>query len=368
MNLKHWQPVLPALALPLLAASCLAQTTGVSHPDETDETAQVAASSPTSTGYASGSDHYVMPSRAAGAATGMPAAGMPATAGAAQAAPTPYATGGGGEAMSYAATGPVPAPVSAPDQVAAPAPGLLSRQPSSNPSPGATSYPANSYPASNYPATTYAAPPPAYTRPERAAGTGDDSGIVMEVPVRPFELPAGAVLKARLDGALGTSGTPVGSPFTAQLAADAVSGGQVLLPAGSVIRGRVTAAHGGKRITGGAALRLQPQSITLPDGTRYLLIATLADVEGADVMHVNNEGTIRPKSYTKEAVAIIGGATAVAAVTGAVLGGGVGAVVGASIGAGIGAIVWLRQDKQANLPEGTLLYFALDEPLQLSPR
>lgn len=358
MNLKHWQPVLPALALPLLAASCLAQTTGVSHPEETDESAQVAASSP-SAGYAPGNDHYVMPSRA-----GKASAGMPATAGAAQAAPPPYAAGGGGEAVSYAATGPVPAPVSAPEQVAAPAPGLLSRQPST----GATSYPANSYTTGGYPATTYAAPPPSYTRPERTAGAGDDSGIVIEVPVRPFELPAGAVLKARLDGALGTSGTPVGSPFTAQLAADAVSGGQVLLPAGSLIRGRVTAAHGGKRITGGAALRLQPQSITLPDGTRYALFATLADVEGTDVMHVNREGTIQPKSYTKEAVAVIGGVTAVATVTGAVLGGGVGAVVGASIGAGIGAIVWLRQDKQANLPEGTLLYFALDESLQLSPR
>lgn len=336
MKHKPWQPAFSVLALPLLAASAFAQTTGVAHPDETDPSAQ---SAPATTA----GDHYVMPSRA-GSAT--PAA-TPAPI--QQAYPAQPGSQYTGEPQAFAATGPAPAPVTA----AQPAPALLPRQP-----------------ASTLPPTesTYAPVQTASARPERVSTEGDDSGIVTDVPARPYELPAGTVLKARLDVALGTEGTPIGSPFNAELLADAGHAGAVLLPSGSVLHGRVTAAHGGRRITGGAALRLQPQSVTLPDGTSFPLHATLADVEGSEIVHVNSEGTVQQKTDVKATAAVIGGVTGVAAVTGAVIGGGVGAVVGAGIGVGVGAVVWLKQDNQAHLPAGTTLYFALDEPLQLSPR
>lgn len=336
MKSKRWKPVLPVLALPLFAAASLAQTTGVSHPDDSDATVQT-------TTAPGASDHYVMPARAGAPAS---TSGAPAR----QAYPAQGASSYNGEAVAYAATG--PAPVA---QTAEPGPVLLPRQPASTlpPTPG-----------------TEAPVQTANVRPERAPGTSesDDSGIVTEVPAGPYELPAGTVLKARLDVALGTNGTPVGAPFTAQLLADAGHDGTVLLPSGTVIHGRVTAAHGGRRITGGAALRLQPQTVTLPDGNSYPLLATLADVEGSEIVHVNSEGTVQGKTNAKETVAVIGGVTGVAAIAGALVGGGVGAVVGAGIGAGVGAIVWLKQDNQAHLPAGSTLYFTLGEPLQLNPR
>jgi hypothetical protein len=82
--------------------------------------------------------------------------------------------------------------------------------------------------------------------------------------------------------------------------------------------------------------------------------------------HLNAEGTILANSHTKT-TAIIGGATtATAVITGAMIGGGVGAVVGLGVGVGAGTILWLRQDRQEILAEGTEITFALDEPLTLS--
>ena len=327
MNLKRWQPVLPALALPLLTLAGTAQTTGVSHPE--DPALDAAQSATTA-------DHYVPPSKTATAA-------HPAT--------QTYAADSG-EAVAYSATGPAPVYI-APQATPAAAPGLIVRQP-----------------GSAQPATpnTYAPVQTASARAEALQAANDDSGIVTEVPAAPFELPAGTVLKTNLDVVLGTDTTPVGSPFTAQLLADAGHNGHVLLPAGSAIHGRVTAVHGGRRITGGAAIRLQPQTVTLPDGTTYALQATLTAINSEDNLKVNDEGTVNARGNGKATAAIIGGTTGVAAVAGALVGGGVGAIVGAGIGAGVGTIVWLKQDHQATLPTGTTLFFALDEPLQLNPR
>ncbi len=320
MNLKRWQPVFPALALPLLTLSGMAQMTGVAHPDDPALDAAQTAGGPA---------HYVPP----------PQISAPSH----EALPT-YAASPS-EAVAYSATGP------APQALPQPTPGLIVRQP-----------------ASALPSTPSTYAPVQTARAEALHPADDDSGIVTEVPAAPFELPAGTVLKTSLDVVLGTDTTPVGSPFTAQLLADAGHNGQVLLPAGSAIHGRVTAVHSGRRITGGAAIRLQPQSVTLPDGTTYPLQATLTAINSEDDLKVNGEGTVNARGNGKATAAIIGGTAGVAAVAGALVGGGVGAIVGAGIGAGVGTVVWLKQDHQATLFTGTTLFFALDESLQLNPR
>ncbi len=345
MKPKRWQPFLPALALPLLTAGGVAQMTGVAHPDDTAAEVQSAPAA-----QAIQTDHYVMPSKGVLSKSGSNVtAGYTANPIAHPA--TAIAPAGSGEPVAYAATGPVPAADT--PQIAQPAPGLIVRQSAPAAAPGSYYVPAQT---------------PAARAESQLSAANDDSGIVTEVPAAPFELPAGTVLKTRLDNVLGTQTTPVGSHFTAQLLADAGHKGQVLLPAGSAIHGRVTAVHGGRRISGGASIRLQPQTVTLPDGTTYALRATVTALESGDDLKVNDEGVINAYSNAKATAGVIGGVTAVAAVTGAVVGGGVGAVVGAGIGAGVGTVVWLRQDQQATLPRGTTLFFALDEPLQLNPR
>ncbi len=324
MNPTSLKPVLPAILLPFLALTAHAQApspaqqdmTGVANPDQS-----------TVNGVPSdGTAHYVKPTHTA------------------QTAPPAYQD-------AYPATAPAPAPQ----------PALIERTAPPSPSNAATLPPPPEY-------KPYTAESPVQTARVVPGADPADGQIVLTVPTRPHELNRGTLLRARLREPLNTKTTPKGSVFTAELLADAGHGGEVILPTGSLIRGHVTSVHGGKRITGGAALHLRPETVSLPDGTLYRLDAQVTDLTSTQDLRVNDEGTIVLRSHPKAAAAIIGGVTATAAVTGAVLGGGVGAAVGAVAGASIATAIYLKREVQENLPTGTDLIFALDQPLTTTPR
>ena len=192
-----------------------------------------------------------------------------------------------------------------------------------------------------------------------------NSGIVTSVPVGPHELPIGTTLKTTLQTPISTKDTLAGTHFTAALAADITRNGRVLLPAGSLIHGRITQIHGGRRIGGAAAIRLQPDDVTLPDGTTYHLLAEVSNLDHFQDSHVNGEGTILANTHGKATASILGATTGTAVIAGAMIGGGVGAVVGLGVGAGAATVWWLKQDRQQTLPEGTEIIFCLNNSLKL---
>lgn len=325
MKIKVPQPVLPALMLPFLATTGFAQQmTGQSHPDQLNDGITTSAQT----------DHYVKPSHAADTPAYAPVAQAPAQ--------PAYQN-------SYPATAPVPDPV------------LLTRDPASA-QPQAVPAPIAVRPSA-YPAV------PVETAAVASPATeGNDDGIVLDVPTRPHELNSGTLLKARLRETIATQSTAEGTIFTAELLSDVGHHGEVMLPAGSLIRGRVSSIHGGKRISGGASIHLEPETISLPDGTLYNLRAQITDLNSTEDIRVTDEGTVVARSHPKVAAGVIGGVTATAAVTGAMIGGGVGAAVGATVGAGIATATWLKRDVQESLPAGTDVIFALDQPLTITPR
>jgi hypothetical protein len=194
-----------------------------------------------------------------------------------------------------------------------------------------------------------------------------NSGVVTEVPVGPNQLPIGARLKATLQQPISTQTTLPGTRFTAALSADVSHNGIVLLPAGSTVYGRITQIHGGRRIGGASAIRLQPDSVTLPDGITYKLNAEVTDLDHYADSHVNDEGAIVGTSHGKATAAVLGATTGTAVIAGALIGGGVGAVVGLGVGAGVATVWWLKQDRQQELPSGTEIVFTLNNSLQLNP-
>lgn len=193
-----------------------------------------------------------------------------------------------------------------------------------------------------------------------------DANIVTSVPDVPGQLNAGIFLRARLQNPLSTKDTHVGDTFLAQLVQPVMQNGVVLIPVGAQIRGRISEVHGGRRFTGRASIRLQPDFITFPDGTSRRLHADLVDLDNFADAHVNSEGTIIGTEHPKAALAAVGLTTAGATVAGAMIGGGVGAGVGAAVGVGAGAIWFLKRDVQQELPVGTGLVFSLDEPLAVT--
>ena len=193
-----------------------------------------------------------------------------------------------------------------------------------------------------------------------------DANIVTSVPDVPGQINEGTPLRARLQNPLSTQETKVGDTFLAELMQPVTQHGVVLIPVGSQIRGRISAVHGGRRLTGRASIRLQPDFITFPDGTSHRVHAELIGLDNFADAHVNSEGTVVGTDHPKATLAAIGLGTAGATAAGAVIGGPVGAGVGAAIGIGAGTVVWLRRDVQQELPVGTGLVFSLDEPFTIT--
>jgi len=210
------------------------------------------------------------------------------------------------------------------------------------------------------------APLPSQTTEHRRLLTDPDANIVTSVPDVPGQVNEGTPLRARLQNPLSTKDTHVGDTFLAELVQPVTQHGVVLIPIGSQIRGRISDVHGGRRFTGRASIRLQPDFITFPDGTSHRLHAELIDLDNFADAHVNSEGTVVGTEHPKAALAAVGLTTASATAAGAIIGGGVGAAVGAGVGVGAGAIWWLKRDVQQELPVGTGLVFSLDEPFTVT--
>ena len=291
MKMKFSLP-LAASVLLLTGAPLMAQTTGTSHPEDMDDTRQLAPDASDS--------HYVPPSHAA-------------------------------TAPSVTVTAPA-------------TPTLYQRNPQ----------------YAQAPTQTASLNPP-------AASGNPDGEIITSVPVGPNELPIGTHLNGTLQQPISTQTTEPGSRFIATLSADVMRNGVVLLPAGSLVYGRVTRIHGGRRISGPSAIRLQPESVSLPDGTVYPLRGEVTDLDHYADSHVNEEGTIVGNTPPGETAAAVGLTTTAAVVVGAVVAGPVGAGVGLGVGAGASAVWWLKHDRQQELPSGTSIVFTLDAPLQLAP-
>lgn len=190
-----------------------------------------------------------------------------------------------------------------------------------------------------------------------------DAGIVTRVPGPSNELPLGTLLQVRMIEGLSTKATTAGSRFDATLAEAVLRDGQVMLPVGTILSGRVTEVHGGRRISGAASLLLQPQILTLPDGTHYTIHGQVIDTNLYNSTKVDREGKIVRRDHPKETLAVLGGTTGSAAAAGAVFGGGAGALIGAGVGAGISTAWWLKQDRQTALPPETKLTISLTAPL-----
>ena len=195
----------------------------------------------------------------------------------------------------------------------------------------------------------------------------EDAGIVTYVPSRPNEVPAGTMLATRIRETISTVSTPVGARFTAEVISPMEHDGRVIIPAGSTLEGHVSVVRGGRRVSGAAAIHLLPESVTLPDGTHYILHAQVIDTSQHNVTRVSSEGTILRRDHIKGTVAAMSLTTGGAAATGAVFGGVPGFFIGAGIGAGVSTVWWLKQDRQEVVPENTGIIFSLNTPMQTTP-
>lgn len=192
-----------------------------------------------------------------------------------------------------------------------------------------------------------------------SAPSDQDGGVVVRVPGPSDRLPEGTLMKVQLGQSLSTRTTPLGTEWTAVLVEPMTRDGVVMVPAGSTLRGKVTEVHGGKRISGQASIHLTTLSVLLPDGTTRGLHAQVIDTDYNHGVRVDAEGTLLHRENRKEEAGVMALTVGSGAAAGGVIAGVPGALVGAGVGAGVSGVLYLKEDKQAELPKDTILTFEL---------
>jgi hypothetical protein len=193
-----------------------------------------------------------------------------------------------------------------------------------------------------------------------------DADIVNSVPTRPGELPEGTVIKIALDQEIATGQSTVGSDFSGRVAADVVSLGKVAIPQGAQVVGKIVQVTEGHRFGNPATIRLRPDVVVLPDGSRYVLRAQVIDTSTKS--RVDDEGTLKPASRLKTNVIKEAAGIGTGAVTGAIIGGGPGALIGSVIGAGVMTTnILVQHPADVKIPKDSTLVLSLTQPMVISP-
>jgi hypothetical protein len=245
----------------------------------------------------------------------------------------------------------------------------------SAPAPAPTSTPAHVPACSNFnpdddivssvPAS--ASGPTSYNDATLQTRNNPDAGIVTVIPSSANELPEGTNVRVRLTDRLSTKDTTAGSPFRGEVTTAVFKDGRVIIPPGSVLKGRVISVRQGHHFAGAATLHLRPDMIVLPDGTAYHLYAQVIHSQ-APGTRTDSEGGVQPASQWKKDTAEYAIGAGSGALVGAHFAGPHGALIGAGIGAGIiTAHLLLQHPAAAVMPEGSVVTFSLSEPMELTP-
>lgn len=160
---------------------------------------------------------------------------------------------------------------------------------------------------------------------------------------------AGTELTVELEDRLSVAESEEGDEFHATVDEAVRSGGDVVLPAGALIHGRITALHRSQGPDDPNVLKLHFYRIDVR-GQSYPLTAELTDAN--------------PETDTGDALLKVGAGAAAGAVLGEILADE--AVVGAAVGAAAGTAVALAtKQEEAVLARGSRMRLRLQEPLEL---
>jgi hypothetical protein len=162
------------------------------------------------------------------------------------------------------------------------------------------------------------------------------------------EVPAGTELDVRLEKQLSSETAQVEDRFTATTLADLYQGNNVLIPAGSTLRGVISSVNKASRTERKGSLTVAFDQITV-NGHSY-------PIHGTVTQALESEGI-------KGEAGKIGAGAGVGAIIGGILGGAKGALLGILIGGG--GTIAATEGKDVTLPSGSVLRVRMEQPLQI---
>jgi peptidoglycan hydrolase-like protein with peptidoglycan-binding domain len=180
---------------------------------------------------------------------------------------------------------------------------------------------------------------------------------------RGWNVPEDTIISVQMNGTLSSRTSRVGDKFTATVAIPVYVNGKPVIPAGTIVEGRVTQVTPAKRMSKSGTIAIDFDSLVFPNGSRLDLVGTLTSDDPETRRRIDDESRVSGKDNRSPGV-FIGGGGAVGAVLGGIAGGGKGAVVGGVLGAGAGvAGVLLSKGEEAQVPSGTPFGVQLRQPL-----
>ena len=196
--------------------------------------------------------------------------------------------------------------------------------------------------------------------PSRAVGTALEPSDYLS---RPLTVPAETEASVQLLSGIHTRVSRVDDPVAGKLLQPIYVDGQMALPSGSLLYGRVTHVRAAGRMHRAAELAFRFEQISLPNGDTEPINAVLASLERPGHLRVDHEGYITAgRGFSWKQLAFGAGAGG-ALVTVGVKAGAMGAILPAGAVGLVGyEILWPRGD-EVHLPPNTRCTVRLDYSL-----
>ena len=184
----------------------------------------------------------------------------------------------------------------------------------------------------------------------KSLGTVTGQPVLADDPKMPGEMwvvPVGTEMDVRLQTALNSGTAKVEQRFEATTLVDLKLGGEVRIPAGTIVRGFVGSVRAAGRVERKGSLTLAFDEILLPRGPSRLRASVTQALDGK----------------SSEDISRIGTGAAVGAILGGIIGGAKGLLLGVLVGGG--GTIAATDGSDVNLPVGTVLRIRIDAPLEI---
>lgn len=171
--------------------------------------------------------------------------------------------------------------------------------------------------------------------------------VLEEPSSRVWTVPVGTEIDVRLQTPLNSGTAVVEDRFEATTILDLTMGRDVVIPAGSTVRGFVSSVRAAGRIDRRGSLTLSFDELRIEGTTHRLRASVLEALDGKVAGDATRIGT----------------GAAVGAILGGILGGAKGALAGILIGGG--GTIAATEGADVNLPQGTVLRIRIDQALEI---
>jgi hypothetical protein len=170
---------------------------------------------------------------------------------------------------------------------------------------------------------------------------------------RNWTIPEGTIINLRMNRTLDSKTSRVGDRFAATVTIPVYVDGTAVIPAGSIVEGRVTEVVPAKRMSRSGTIAVDFDELVLPNGWHARVVGSLTSDDPEASRTIDDEGQVTGENNRRKGV-FVGGGGAIGAILGGIAGGGKGAVIGGVAGAGAGvAGILLSKGEEAQVPSGT---------------